>query len=666
MFKTLLSPITINKTVIKNRIVFPAMGLLYSFDEKLNDRHENFYLERARGGTGIITVGPIGIGELGVGAAAPSIASDDAVPSFSKLAQKIQNAGAKAWVQLYHAGAYVRPLQIGGQIPIAPSAVYSNFTRLVPREMSIADIKKVQQSYIRCAERVMEAGFDGVEIIASAGYLICQFLSPLTNKRNDEYGGSFDNRVRFVREIIEQMRQRLGPDFPITIRMAGNDFVPGSNTDYDTPEFARVYEKAGVDAISVTGGWHESHVPQLPGDLPRGGFVYLARSIKEAVSIPVMASNRIPDPFLAEQILQEGSADMINLARVLMADPYWPLKTLKGKPAQIRPCIACLQGCMDELFNFRPSICAVNARTGFEGERKIKKAQDPIRVLVIGAGPAGLEAAYRAAQAGHNVEIYEKARQIGGQLWLAGTPPHKQDFLKLISFYEEMLQLYKVSTFLGREVTSDLINQRKPDHIIAAEGAEIAVPAIKGFENPDVVSAWEVLKGNIIPGKKIAIIGGGAVGLETALFLASKGTISPETLHFLFRYEAEKTERLRELICKGAHEVTVFEMLPAIGKGLGRSTRWIVLDNIHRYELKVITEAKIIEVKNGEVWFEKGSLQSLKFDTVINATGSKPVRKIAQMLGTTGIPYSVIGDSVRPAGIMEAIHQAYLTVMENL
>jgi len=244
MFETLFSPITINKTEIKSRIVFPAMGLFYSFDEKLNDRYVQFYLERAKGGAGIITVGPIGIGELEVGVAAPSIASDEAIPSFAKLAQQIHKTGAKAWVQLYHAGAYVRPIQIGGQQSIAPSSVYSNFSGQLPREMTIQDIKNVQEAYIRCAERTKEAGFNGVEIIASAGYLICQFLSPLKNKRTDEYGGSFANRVRFVREIIEQMRQRLGPDYPITIRMAGNDFVPGSNTDLETPDFAKVYENA--------------------------------------------------------------------------------------------------------------------------------------------------------------------------------------------------------------------------------------------------------------------------------------------------------------------------------------------------------------------------------------------------------------------------------------
>jgi len=263
MFDNLFSPIKINKTEIKNRIAFPSLGLLYSYDKKLNERHINFYRERAKGGAGIITVGPIGFEDLGSGIIAPSISTDESIPSFKELTSMIKDEGASAWIQLFHAGAYTNSFMIGNQKAIAPSEIYSKYTRETPREMTIEDIKSVQEAFVRGAERAKEAGFDGVEIIASAGYLITQFLSPLKNQRNDEYGGSFENRIRFPREIIEHMRKRLGPDFPITIRMAGNDFVPGSNTDLETPEFAKVYEDAGIDAINVTGGWHESRVPPV-------------------------------------------------------------------------------------------------------------------------------------------------------------------------------------------------------------------------------------------------------------------------------------------------------------------------------------------------------------------------------------------------------------------
>ncbi len=667
MFETLFSPIKINKTEIKNRIVYPSMGVWYSMDGKLNNRYVNYYVERAKGGAGIVTVGPVGIGEMGLGLAGPSINSDEAIPSFAELAKAIQNYGAKAWIQLFHGGAYVKPIQIMNQQPIAPTSIFSVFSGSQTKEMTLEDIKNVQEAFVRCAERAKQAGFDGVEIIASAGYLICQFLSPLRNQRTDEYGGSFENRIRFVREIIEQMRQRLGPDYPITIRIAGNDYVPGSNTDIETQEFAKVYEKAGVDAISVTGGWHESHVPQLTMEVPRGGFAYLAQIIKNTVSIPVIASNRIPEPAMAERLLRDGCADMVNLGRVLLADPYWPAKAEAGRPEQIIPCVACLQGCMDELFQLRPVKCMVNPRSGFEGERKINKSSVPKKVMVIGAGPAGLEAACRAAEAGHQVELYEKADHIGGQLRIAGTPPHKQELWELIRYYREMLKVHGVKVFLNTEVHLEMIKNNQPDYVIAAEGAEIIVPPIEGIDGDNVFSAWEVLKNNPQLGRKVAIIGGGSVGLETAHFIAEKGTISPETLYFLFKHDAQTPERLRELLFKGNKEVTVFELMPKAGKDVGKSTKWELLQSLAKLGVNIITSAKVLTIKDNTLTFEKdGEIQTARFDNIIYATGSKAVRTLADKLATTGIPFSVIGDSVRPAKIMDAIHEAYLAVIENL
>jgi 2,4-dienoyl-CoA reductase (NADPH2) len=314
----------------------------------------------------LLTVGPVGVDFIGSGAIALSLANDDAIGDFQKLTGIIKDGGARAWIQLFHAGAYSHPMFVEGQQPIAPSAVYSRYSQTTPREMTQADIHQVQDAFVRAAERAKAAGFDGIEILASAGYLITQFLSPRTNQRTDDYGGCFENRVRFPRELIELMRRRLGPEYPLTIRMAGNDFVRDSNTDTETSEFAKVYEQAGVDGINVTGGWHESRVPQLPMHLPRSAFAFLALNIKKAVSIPIIASNRISDPDSAEQIIKDGYADMVNLGRVLIADPQWPLKAFEGKVDEIRPCVGCSQGCTDEVFNGRPVFCVGNARAGFD------------------------------------------------------------------------------------------------------------------------------------------------------------------------------------------------------------------------------------------------------------------------------------------------------------
>ncbi|MCP4667319.1 MAG: NADH:flavin oxidoreductase, partial [Deltaproteobacteria bacterium] len=296
MYNNLFSPITINTLEIKNRIAYPSLATVFSYDRKLNDRYYHYFREKARGGAGIVTVGPVGIDHIGSGLIAPSLENDDAIPDFKKLASIIKEEGARAWVQLFHAGAYSMPILIDNKEPIAPSALHSNYSKTTPREMTLDDIKMVQEAFVNAAARAQEAGFDGVEIIGSAGYLICQFLSPLKNKRTDEYGGSFENRTRFPREIIEFTRKRLGNDFPLTIRMAGNDFVPGSNTDSETPEIARVYEKAGIDGINVTGGWHEARLPQMTPALPRRAFAFLALNIKRAVDLPVIASNRIATP----------------------------------------------------------------------------------------------------------------------------------------------------------------------------------------------------------------------------------------------------------------------------------------------------------------------------------------------------------------------------------
>lgn len=667
MFETLFSPIYINQTQIKNRIVYPSMGVLYSRDGKLNDRYLNYYIEKARGGAGIVTVGPVGIDESAIGYFAPQLNSDDAIESFSLLARAIQAAGARAWVQLMHAGAYARPEYMGGNQPVAPSAVFSQYSKAQARALTLDEIKAIQTDFVKSAVRAKTAGFDGVELIGSAGYLICQFLSPLRNQRQDEYGGSFENRARFVREIIEQMRHQLGPYFPITIRMAGNDFVSGSNTDLETPEIARVYEKAGIDAISVTGGWHEAHVPQLTMSVPRGAYIYLAQTIKEAVSIPIIASNRVPDPQMAEKYLRDGQADLVNLGRVLMADPFWPEKARSGHPEQIVPCVACLQGCMDELADGRPVKCMVNPRQGYEGERNIKPARQPKKVTVIGGGPGGLEAAYRAALAGHYVELYEKERRIGGQLWIAGTPPHKQELWRIADYYMEMIKLHNIRLHLNTNVDLRMILEKKPDFIIAAEGAESLQLEIPGVEGPGIFSAWDVLKNDPPLGRKIAILGGGAVGLETAHFLAIKGTIPPDVLHFLFCNRAESAERLWQLAYRGNKQITVFEKMPRAGSGVGRSSIWGLMNELRKHGVKLVTRTSVASFKDGLLTYERdGVLNSDHYDNLIIAVGSQPVRKVADDLAKTGIPYAVIGDSVRPGQITDAIHQGYLAVLNNL
>lgn len=664
MYTSLFQPITINKLEIRNRIAYPSLGLLYSYDQKLNDRYYNFFAERARGGAGIVTVGPVGIDDLGAGMVALSLADDAAIPSFKKVAGLIKAEGARAWIQLFHAGAYAYPFLIGNKMPIAPSAVYSKYSKAMPRKMTKEDIERVQEAFAGAAARAVEAGFDGVEIIASAGYLLTQFLSPLTNQRTDEYGGSFENRLRFPVETITRTRGRLGPDVPMTVRMAGNDFMPGSNTDKETPEIARAYVSAGVDAVNVTGGWHEAKLPQLPMELPRSGFAWLAKNIKAAVSVPVFASNRIADPETAERIIRDGYADLVNLGRVLIADPFWPEKARAGHAAEIRPCVACSQGCTDKIFNGEPVMCAGNPRAGFEGERRIEKTASPKQVIVVGAGLAGLEAAVTAAEIGHDVTLYEKGVEIGGQIRVAGTPPYKQELWEFVRYYRAMLKKYAIPVHLNTPVDAELIRKKKPDYVIVAEGARPLKPPVPGIDDPSVICAWDLLRDHLPVGKRVAVIGGGAVGLETALHIAARGTIQPDVLAYLFEYGAESPERLKELLYSGTSSVTVFEMLPKVGKDIGKSTKWVLLDKLERYGVKLLTDAKVEGIKAGVITYEKGGETcSAEFDTIVLAAGSKSVKDTADMIKDLGIPFAAVGDCVAPGKIDGAIHGGFLAAL---
>ena len=605
MYRYLFSPITINRLEIKNRIAYPSLGLLFSYDSKLNDRYTHFFRQRARGGAGIVTVGPVGVDFLGSGILALSMAGDEAIADFADLTGIIKAEGARAWIQLFHAGAYSHPFLIDGKDPLAPSAVYSTYSKTTPREMRLEDIHQVQEAFAAAARRAVAAGFDGVEIIGSAGYLVTQFLSPLKNQRTDQYGGSFENRLRFPTELIGKVRDAVGPDVPVTIRMAGNDFVPGSTTDELTPKIAAAYQRAGVDAINVTGGWHESRVPQLPMELPRTAYAFLARNIKDAVTIPVMASNRIASPEDAERILRDGYADMVNLGRVLIADPQWPKKAFEGRADEIRPCVACSQGCTDEIFSGRPVYCVGNPRAGFEAEREIRPADAPKTIMVVGAGAAGLEAAITAAERGHRVEIYDRDSDLGGQLWIAGAPPHKQELLEFIRYYRAMVNRYRIPLFLNTTVDIGLIQDKSPDHVIVAEGARALVPPIPGADGPTVLNAWQVLKDNPMLGKQVAIVGGGAVGLEPALFVAAKGTLTPDVLHFLMAYDAIPPDRLKRLMFTGTSSVTVFEMLDKAGTDVGKSTRWILMDRLNRYGVTVKTGATVLSIGDDELAWEQ-------------------------------------------------------------
>jgi 2,4-dienoyl-CoA reductase (NADPH2) len=420
--------------------------------------------------------------------------------------------------------------------------------------------------------------------------------------------------------------------------------------------FCRALEKAGIDMINVTGGWHETRVPQITMGLPRGGFIYLAQGIKQAVSIPVMACNRINDPLLADQILRDGQADLIGFARGLIADPELPNKALQGRMDEINRCIGCNQGCFDPVFDQKPVTCLVNARAGAEGRLTIEPAARKKKVMVIGGGPAGMEVARVAAFRGHRVSLYEKAEKLGGQLLLAAAPPGRAEFLSFVSYLKTQMKVQKVAVHTRTEVTPEYVELEKPDAVVLATGAEPLVSVIKGIDRPNVVMAWDVLSGRADAGKEVVVIGGGAVGLGTAIFLARKGTIDGDTLRFLLANQAETFETLNSLLFRGVKKVTVVEMLNRLGQDLGRSTRWTIIQDLWRLSVKTMTHTRAKEITDAGVIVDRAGREDLiRGDTIVVATGAKAVNALYEKLQGRAPEVYLIGDAKSPRKALEAV-----------
>ena len=618
--KMLFEPIKIGTMELKNRIVMPAIGLGYT-----GKRLTNFYVHRAKGGVGFIVIGPTAVNKGN-----PSFVNvfdDKNITGLKKLANSIQEHGAKAALQLWHPGRYgfsVAKLVSASDIP---SPI---FTKAKPKALTIPEIIEIEDEFAEGALRVKKAGFDAVEILCGTGYLISQFLSRHTNNRTDEYGGDLENRMKFLLEIIERVRSKIG-DHPLVCRISGDEFVEDGNTLTEQKIIAKALEDAGVNALNVNVGWHESRIPQMTMSVPRGGFVHLAQGIKEAVSIPVIASHRINDPILADNIIGEGKVDMVAMARALIADPDLPNKAREGKIEEIRPCIACLQGCFDNVFKAKAVTCFMNAMAGKEEDWKIGTAESPKKIIVVGGGPAGMETARVAAIRGHNVTLYEKDR-LGGQLNLAAIPPGRGEFKNVPTYFSTQLKKLGV---VVKQVKADanLIIDEKPDITIIATGSTPAIPDLEGVkeavEEGYAVTAHEILSGKDT-GETVVILGGGGIGVETAIYLSDKGK-----------------------------RVTLVEMLKRVGSDIGSSTRWTRMNALFDLKVNVRKETKALGIINNKLIVEKdGKKEELKADTIVLAAGTTPDRSLVEALEGK-VEVRAVGDCVEPKKGLEAVHAGF-------
>jgi 2,4-dienoyl-CoA reductase-like NADH-dependent reductase (Old Yellow Enzyme family)/thioredoxin reductase len=561
------------------------------------------------------------------------IDQDRFISGLNRLVEEVHAEGAKIALQLNHCGRRTNLAITGGRKPVSASAVQSQQAGVKARPLRIGEIEHLTVAFADAARRAAEAGFDAVEIHGAHGYLIGQFLSPYTNRRRDQYGGSFQGRMRFALEILERCRDKVGVSFPILFRLSGNEFFKGGLTPEDARAIAARLEKNGVDAIHVSVGLMESRQWACPPMcVPPGCFENLAEGIKKLVKIPVIAVGRINDPQVAERILQEQKADLIAMGRALIADPHFPEKVSEGRFGDIVPCIACNRGCIMRI-DLKLSIrCATNPLVGREKEHVLTPTTKKRRVLVVGGGPAGMEAASVAASRGHEVILCEKNSKLGGQVILGTAPPYKDEIGRLTKYLSWQLEKQGVQVKLNSEVTKEMVEEIEPEVLVLATGALPLIPDIPGVRQENVRTAWDVLAGNAEVGEEIVVVGGGTVGCETAELLVRKGK-----------------------------KVTILEMLSDIALDMETRSRTFMLERFREHGIKALTNSKVEEITEGGVIIKdkKGRKREIAADSAILALGSVPNRKAAESLATS-VPSYMIGDCVRPRKILDSIYEGYL------
>ena len=525
-FPHLFTPGKIGTLELPNRILMGSMHLGYEGVPGGTTRMAEFYAARARGGASLIITGGCAINEEAIGGAQFSCIFRPAdLEALAFVVKRVHQDDGKIGLQLFHAGRYATREWLSGLQPVAPSPIRSTLHPATPREMSEEDIWKTINDFGVAAQKAMEAGFDCVEIMGSEGYLINQFFSPLTNRRQDGWGGSLSNRMRFSIEVVKKIRDLCGPDFPVIYRVSGLDLMPGSSSWEDTVEWLKVLEANGSDAFNIGIGWHESRIPTISMLVPRAYYSFVSERIRKHLKIPCISSNRINDPHVAEQVLAEGKADFVSMARALLADPDLPKKAYSQNSSAINTCIACNQACLDNAFRNAPTACILNPEAGREIEMTLKPATFRKRVAVVGAGPAGLEACRVLALRGHNVTLFEKQDQIGGQLLHAIKIPGKQEFLNTIRYYKNALTELGVLINLGVAIRAEEL--KTFDAVIIATGAKPYLAQIEGHNLPICIDYEQFFNDSTSIGSDVVIIGAGGIGCDIAHLLSDATELLP-------------------------------------------------------------------------------------------------------------------------------------------
>ncbi|WP_417207570.1 FAD-dependent oxidoreductase [Antarctobacter sp.] len=644
----LLSPLDLGFTTLKNRVL---MGSMHTNLEERGDwnRVAEFYATRARGDVGLMVTGGMAPNrEGGVFPGAAGLFTPQDIANHRMVTDRVHDAGGKIAMQILHAGRYAY-----GPECVAPSPVKSPISPFPPKELDEEGIEKQIADIVTSAVRAREAGYDGVEVMGSEGYFLNQFLVTHTNKRTDRWGGSYENRMRLPVEVVRRVRAAVGDDFIVIYRLSMIDLIPNGSTFEEVVTLAQAIETAGATIINTGIGWHEARIPTIATSVPRRAFAWVTQKLMGKVGIPLITSNRINTPQVAEQVLAEGCADMVSLARPFLADPDFVAKAAGGKSHLIAPCIACNQACLDHTFAGKVSSCLVNPRAGFETELVVEKTDAPRRVAVVGAGPAGLSAAITAAQRGHDVTLFDKADQIGGQLNMAKQVPGKEEFHGLVDWFAAMVADAGVELQLGTEATTDTLAGF--DAVIVATGVLPRDPQIPGQDHPSVKGYIDVLRHGAGVGKRVAVIGAGGIGFDVAEFLVTGDSPTESLPDWMREWGVTDPAEARSGLAPEGPQPDAAERDVVLlqrkaerpGKRLGKTTGWI-----HRAALKM----KGVDMRSG-VNYERiddaglhvsyGEARErpevIACDTIVLCAGQVSERSLADALIDKGVETHVIG-----------------------